>query len=60
MSNKNEITGDIIKSKHSNIYADNFDKIFIKDTELTEEELEELRKLLKLPRKDAQWKYQLT
>lgn len=37
--NKNEITGDIIQTKHSNVYADNFDKIFRKDTELTEEEL---------------------
>jgi len=52
--NKNEITGDTIQTKHSDVYSQNFDKIFRKDTELTEEELEELRKLLKLPRKDAQ------
>ena len=28
---KNEITGDEIKTKHSNSYADNFDSIFRKD-----------------------------
>jgi len=54
MTNKNNITGDLIKTKPSDTYADNFDAIFRKDAELTEEELEELRKLLKLPRKDAQ------
>ena len=52
--NKNNITGDLIQSKPSDVYSANFDAIFRKDTELTEEELEELRKLLKLPRKDAQ------
>ena len=52
--NKNNITGDIIQSKHSDVYSQNFDKIFRKDTELTEEELEELRKLLKLPKKDSE------
>ena len=41
MKNKNTITGDLIQSKPSQLYADRFDAIFRKPKKMTEQELYE-------------------
>ena len=51
MATKNPITGDLIKSKYSDSYADKFDAIFRKPKKMTEQELYELE----LDRADAKY-----
>lgn len=41
MATKNDVTGDLIQSKPSQLYADRFDAIFRKPKKMTEQELYE-------------------
>jgi hypothetical protein len=41
MATKNDVTGDLIKSKYSDSYADKFDAIFRKPKKMTAQELYE-------------------
>ncbi len=49
MSSKNPITGDLIKSKPSDTYADNFDAIF-------RPSLDKLKNLKAIDKDDPYWK----
>ena len=49
MSSKNDVTGDSIKSKPSNTYADNFDSIF-------RPSLDKLKDLKVINKDDPYWK----
>jgi hypothetical protein len=51
MATRNPITNDLIKSKHSDTYADRFDAIFRKPKKMTEQELYESE----LDRADAKY-----
>ena len=51
MATKNEHTGDLIKSKYSDSYADKFDAIFRNPKKMTEQELYESE----LDRADAKY-----
>ena len=49
MSSKNDVTGDLIKSKPSSTYADNFDAIF-------RPSLDKLKDLKVIDKEDPYWK----
>ena len=49
MSSKNEITGDLIKTKPSDTYADNFDAIF-------RPSLDKLKNLKVIDKEEPYWK----
>ena len=51
MATKNDVTGDLIKSKYSDSYADRFDAIFRKPKKMTAQELYESE----LDRADAKY-----
>ena len=49
MSSKNDVTGDLIKTKPSSTYADNFDSIF-------RPSLDKLKDLKVINKDDAYWR----
>jgi hypothetical protein len=54
MSSKNEHTGDLIKTKPSDTYADNFDAIFRQTP--TSSLLDDLKNLKAIDKDDPYWK----